>query len=211
MRGNELAVEQSPSACNQPRDEVRERDLRCVARAADHRFAEEGAAERHAIEAAGELAVQPHLDAVCMTELEQPLVARLDDGVDPRRRPVVGGLGAERHHLAEDGVGGDAETVGDEDLLQAAREVKAVQRQDRAQPWFDPMDRRIVRAVGHREKTLRIGAEQQRRVDRFEMPAQRAGFTNFSVMRSDSPIARYLSRSTSPSRRFGGSVQTPFG
>ena len=39
---------------------------------------------------------------------------------------------------------------------------------------------------------------------------QDAGFTNFSVMRSDSPIARYFSRSLSPSRRFGGSVHTPF-
>ncbi len=37
------------------------------------------------------------------------------------------------------------------------------------------------------------------------------GFLNFSVMRSLSPIARYLSRSTSPLRRVGGSVQTPSG
>ena len=36
-------------------------------------------------------------------------------------------------------------------------------------------------------------------------------FTNLSVMRSLSPIARYLSRSLSPSRKVGGSVQTPSG
>jgi len=35
--------------------------------------------------------------------------------------------------------------------------------------------------------------------------------TNFSVIRSLSPIAEYFSRSTSPSKSSGGSVHTPFG
>jgi hypothetical protein len=87
--------------------------------------------------------------------------------------------------------------------------VKTIQRQNRAQPWFDPMDRRVIRPVGHRKNTLRIGAEQQRRIDGFNV-LQDAGFTNFSVMRSDSPIATYLARSLSPSVSTGGSVQTPF-
>ena len=210
MRGDELAIEQLPAARLQPRDEVRQRDLRCVARAADHRFAEESAAERHAIEPARKLTVQPDLDAVRVAELEQAFVARLDHRVDPRRRPVVGGLGAKRHHIAERRIGGDAEAVGDDDLLQALRQVEAAQRQDRAQPRLDPVDRRVVGAVGHREQPLRIGAEQQRGVDRFEM-FQGAGFTNLSVMRSDSPIARYLARSTSFCASDGGSVHTPPG
>src|SRR4029077_1167551 len=37
------------------------------------------------------------------------------------------------------------------------------------------------------------------------------GFTNLSVIRSDSPIARYLSRSLSPSPSVGGRVHTPSG
>jgi hypothetical protein len=37
------------------------------------------------------------------------------------------------------------------------------------------------------------------------------GLTNFSVMRSDSPIARYLARSFWPSASVGGSVHTPSG
>jgi len=41
--------------------------------------------------------------------------------------------------------------------------------------------------------------------------SQRAGFTNLSVIRSDSPIARYFARSVSPSARRGGRVQTPLG
>ena len=189
---------------------MRERDLRGIARAADHRFAEEGAAERHAVEAADERAVQPAFDAVRVAELEQSLVARLDDRVDPGGRPVVGRLGAERHHGAERGVGGDAKAVRDDDLLQAFRQVEAIERQDRAQPRFDPVDRRVVGRVGHREQPLRVGAEQQRGVDALQM-FQDAGFTNLSVMRSDSPIARYLSRSTSFFASVGGSVHTPPG
>lgn len=120
MRRDELAVEQAPAAGNQPRDEVRQGYLRCIARAADHRFTEKGAAERNAVEAAGKIAVQPDLDAVRVAELEQALVARPDDRVDPRRRSVVGGFGAKRHHLAKGGVGGDAETVGDDDFPETA-------------------------------------------------------------------------------------------
>lgn len=188
---------------------MRERDLRRVARAADHRFAEKGAPERYAVQPADQIALVPAFDAVRVAKAEQSVVARLDHRVDPRRRPVVGGFGAERDHVGEDGVGGDAKAVGDDHLLQAARQVKAVQGQDRAQPRFDPMDRRVIRPVGHRKKPLRIGAEQQRRVDGFKR-LQFAGFTNFSVMRSDSPIATYLARSFSPSASDGGSVHTPF-
>ena len=36
-----------------------------------------------------------------------------------------------------------------------------------------------------------------------------SGLTNFRVIRSLSPMARYFSRSLSPSRKVGGSVQTP--
>jgi hypothetical protein len=37
------------------------------------------------------------------------------------------------------------------------------------------------------------------------------GFTNLNVIRSDSPMARYLARSLSPSASVGGSVHTPSG
>lgn len=209
MRGDELAVEQLPAAGDQPRDEVRERNLRRVAHAADHRFAEKGTPERHAVEAADERVAVPAFDAVRVAEAKEPFVARLDHGVDPRRRAIARGRGAQRHDVGEGGVGGDAKALADNDLPQAARQVESVQRQDRAQPRLDPVDRRVVRRVGHREEPLCIGAEQQRRVYGLER-LQDAGFTNLSVMRSDSPIARYFARSLSPSRRLGGSVQTPF-
>src|SRR3546814_13503219 len=50
VRGDELAVEQAPAAGDQPRDEMRERDLRRVARPADPPLAEERPPERHAVE-----------------------------------------------------------------------------------------------------------------------------------------------------------------
>jgi len=210
MRGDELAVEQFPPARDEPRDKVRERDLGRIARPADHRFAEKGAAERDAVEPTDQLVLLPAFDAVRVADLEQAVVTRLDYRVDPRCRPVARGLGAQRNHVGKGAVGGDAKAIGDDRLFQAVRQAEAIERQDRAQPRFDPMDRRVIRPVGHRENTLRISTQQQCRVDGFKM-LQDAGFTNFSVMRSDSPIATYLARSVSPSARLGGSVHTPLG
>jgi hypothetical protein len=68
MLGHELAVEQPVAADLQPRDQPGERDLRGVAAAREHAFAEEGAAERDAVEAAGELAVLPAFDRMGVAE-----------------------------------------------------------------------------------------------------------------------------------------------
>ena len=209
MRGDELAVEQLPPARAQARDEVRERNLGRIARPADHRFAEKGAAERDAVEAADQFAILPALDAMRVADLEQPIVTRLDHRIDPRRGSVARGLGTQRNHVGKGAIGGDAKTIGDDRLFQAMRQPESIQWQDRAQPRLNPMDRRVIRPVGHRENTLRISTEQQRRVDGLKI-LQEAGFTNFSVIRSDSPIATYLARSVSPSRSAGGRVQTPF-
>ena len=54
--GHELAVEKREIADLEARDEPGQRDLRRVGSAAEHAFAEEGAAEADAVEAAGELA-----------------------------------------------------------------------------------------------------------------------------------------------------------
>src|SRR3546814_19293901 len=106
MRSDELAVEQFPAAGDQPRDEMRERDLRGVARAADHRFAEKGAAERDAVKPARHLAVLPAFDAVRMAELDKSVIARTAAGVYTRRRACVGGPGARREHVCDGRRGG---------------------------------------------------------------------------------------------------------
>lgn len=46
---------------------------------------------------------------------------------------------------------------------------------------------------------------------RFDRPFNPYGFTNFSVMRSDSPMAAYRPRSFAPSAKLGGRVHTPLG
>jgi hypothetical protein len=60
--GHELAVEQGETADPQPGDEPGDRDLGRVARAADHALAEERAAKREAVKAAGEAVAVPYLD-----------------------------------------------------------------------------------------------------------------------------------------------------
>jgi hypothetical protein len=49
MRGLELAIKQIEAAGLQPRDEMRQRDLRRVGRAADHAFAKKGPPERQPV------------------------------------------------------------------------------------------------------------------------------------------------------------------
>ena len=49
MRGLELAVQQRESTGLQPRDEMRERDLRRIGGAADHAFTEKGTPQRQPV------------------------------------------------------------------------------------------------------------------------------------------------------------------
>jgi hypothetical protein len=65
--GHELAVEKREIADAQTGDEPGERDFGCVAHAAEHALAEEGAAELHAIEAADQLIAVPDLDRMRVT------------------------------------------------------------------------------------------------------------------------------------------------
>jgi diaminopimelate decarboxylase len=85
MPGHELRVEQSEAAIFEPRHEIDERDLARVARAAEHAFAEEGAAEMHAVKSARELPVLPHLDRMAMAECEQLPIKAPDAPIDPGR------------------------------------------------------------------------------------------------------------------------------
>ena len=85
MSGDELGVEQGEAAIFQPRHEIDKRDLARIAHAGEHAFAEEGAAKRHAVEPARELAVLPHLDRVAMAEREEVTIEASDAPVDPGR------------------------------------------------------------------------------------------------------------------------------
>src|SRR5258705_17257 len=70
MRRQELGIEQSVAAEPQGRHEMDERHLAGGGNPAEHALAEEGGAERHAVEAADELALMPAFDAVRRAALE---------------------------------------------------------------------------------------------------------------------------------------------
>src|SRR5690606_8698971 len=83
MFGYELRVEQGEAAMAQAGDEMDEGDLGGIACAMKHALAEERAAERHAVEAADQLSVLPHLDVMAVAEVEELPVERPDAPVDP--------------------------------------------------------------------------------------------------------------------------------
>ncbi|MCY1516384.1 hypothetical protein D9M68_510110 [compost metagenome] len=64
VRGVLLAVDHCDAAAPAQRDQAGQRDLRGVRTAREHRFAEYGPAQRHAVEPARQLAVDPGFDAV---------------------------------------------------------------------------------------------------------------------------------------------------
>src|ERR1700688_4276849 len=64
VRGGELAVDDHDAVAQTQRNEVRERPLRSVALAAEHRLSEEHPAQAYAVEASDELAAMPRFDTV---------------------------------------------------------------------------------------------------------------------------------------------------
>src|SRR5689334_13056421 len=101
MLGDELGVEQAIAACLKPRDKMHERDLRRIARAMKHALAEEGAAQRHAIEAADQFDALIDLDGVAVAALEQCAIDAPDARVDPGPATVGLRLGATVDHGLE--------------------------------------------------------------------------------------------------------------
>ncbi len=104
MVGLELAVEQGEPTDLQSRYQPGDRDLRRVGRAAEHAFAEKGAAQLDAVEAADQPTILvPRLDRMGVAQCVQRQDGALDLVVDPRllavgasQQDVVEGLVA-RH------------------------------------------------------------------------------------------------------------------
>ena len=166
MIGHELAVQQREAPDPQPRDQRRQRHLRRVAGPAEHRFAEEGAAEPQAVQPADQRAVQPAFDAVCPSLRVEREKRLLDLLVDPRLAPV-GGVGRTmRDHLGEGSVGAHFEPVLPDRLGKAFRQVKSVERQHRPPLRLDPESVGIVARVRHREDADGIGIQKKVEVDR---------------------------------------------
>lgn len=159
MIGLELAVEQGEPADPQPRHEPGECDLRCVALPRHHALAEERTAKREAIEAADEPISVPAFDRMRKAEPVERGERGFDLPADPGFGAVGRPFGTEPDHGLKRGVGSDAEAIGGDRLPQRARQVKAVERQDRAAFGFDPIDAIGLAVIGHREHADGIGAE----------------------------------------------------
>ena len=186
MRGDELAVEQFGPAPPQRRDQPGQRHFRRIARAAEHALAAESPVEADAIEAADKvsravLVGLPAFDRVRLAQFMQPLIAGGDAPADPAFAVFAPArCGAGLHHRGEGGVAGDGEAAPPQSARQRAREVEAVQWQDRPAPWLHPEDLGVLAVVGHREDAAAIGKHQQvgvddRRLGRRVHPAALAG------------------------------------
>ena len=165
MVGHELAVEQGEAGKAHPRDQPGKRDLGRVGAARHHRFAEEGAAERDAVEAAHQFLPVPDFDRMGVAAFVQVAIGALDGVIDPGGGPVLRALGAEREDLREGAVGSDAEAIAADDLRQRMRQVKAIEREDRPPLGLDPIDLLRVAVVRHGENADGIGLQQDKRVD----------------------------------------------
>src|SRR5262249_12341806 len=125
-----LRVEQLESAGLEAGDEGHERDLGSVALAGEHALAEGRAAERDVVSTADKGFALVDFEAVAMAALVELAIERADARVDPGARAAGAGLGAALEHRVEVAVDGDGETVGAHGADEAARHVKAIERDD---------------------------------------------------------------------------------
>ena len=161
MRCGELGVEEHEAARLQPLDQPDEADLRGVALTREHAFAEEGAAERHAVEPADETLALPCLDSVAVAEAEKLAIGLANRPVDPGALAVFALFRAAFDDRLEIGIEGDAERFPPHRLFEASRHVEAVERNDAARFGAHPEDFGIVGAFGHGKDPRRICLEQQ--------------------------------------------------
>src|SRR5262245_43219069 len=101
MLGDELGIEQTEAAGDQPRTQEHQRHLAGIARVGKHTLAEEGAVERHAVEAANQTVARPGLHRVAVAGIEQIAVQAANAAVDPGGAPARTGHGAAVDHRLE--------------------------------------------------------------------------------------------------------------
>src|SRR3546814_525073 len=161
VRRGELGIEELEAAPAQAQHELGEGDLAGIGRPAEHRLAEEGPAQRHAIEPADQGAVAPALDGVGEAHVEELVVELLDDRVDPGVGPVLGRLRAAANDLLEGGVAAHLEDAAADLGAQLARQAEVVERQDAAHVRIDPVQLWVDPALGHGEDPDGISAEEE--------------------------------------------------
>ena len=159
VRREPLGVEKDEFTGAEVFDEPEEGDLRGVADVVKHRFAEEGAADRDAVETAGELALLPRLNRVSMAKLMEARVAFEDLFIDPG----LGAFGALLHDFDEGSVDPDFENFSSSDPLESLGHVEFFEREDRARIGREPADLAILHCHGKNAEAISL--EQDFRID----------------------------------------------
>src|ERR1043166_1637250 len=118
------------------------------------RLAEKRAADRHPVKAAGELAVLPRLNRMSMSQPMQSRVTLDDLSVDPGFVAVRALL----HHFAEGSVHPDLESFPPHHPLEGMRDMKFLQRQDRARVGRKPPNLAVLHR--HGENAQLVSLEQ---------------------------------------------------
>ena len=169
MIGDELAIEQAIAADPQPCDEIGQRDLRRIRRSAEHALAEEGSAQRHAIQATEQRAADivgiPDFQRVGVAVGMECRIGTLDRRIDPGVGAIAGRFCAGGHDAREGSVGGDDEAIATQRLGQRMRQAEAVEREHTALARLHPKNFRRVAALppsGTRRPNRRAAAGRDR-------------------------------------------------
>ena len=165
MTGGELRVEQREAAGDQPRHQMHQRDLRRIGDAVEHAFAEERAAERETVESADQRFAVINLDAVAGAAFGERDIERADALIDPGALAASRRAGAAIDHRREVAVGDNTQGGAAHRAREPRGNMKIVERDDAALFRLDPIERRVVRALRHRENAAGIGFQQHVRRD----------------------------------------------
>jgi hypothetical protein len=139
---------------------VHERDLRGVARAMEHALAEEGAAERYAVQPANKMIAVVYLYRVAVAAIEQRPVYAADADIDPRAGAVLLGFGAAFDDRVEVAVNIDRIARGADGTGETCRKMKPLQRNDPPHVWLDPVERGVVGTFRHRKNPAGVRLQQ---------------------------------------------------
>ncbi len=158
VRGFHLAVDQAESPALQLPRQPHQRDLGGVGFAAEHGFAVEHAADRHAVETADQLAVAPGFHRMRVAGLEQAGVGRHHRRGNPGAACPLPWRGAGAHHLGEGGVDTQLEAGVAHALGQRTGDAHLVRHQHHARVGTPPQDR--LAGVEPGKDAVAVGIQQ---------------------------------------------------
>lgn len=144
MRREPLGVEERETPFPQPFHQREQRNLGRVPHMMKHRLAEKSAADRDAVKTARELIILPCFDGVRVAEPMQTRVTFNDLIIDP-------GLGTPRallHHFGKRNVYSNFKTLLSKNPVESARDVKFIQRKNRARIGRKPFDLAVIHRHG---------------------------------------------------------------